>query len=195
MQVTGVSLFESRAASELTHKRHREGAFGVTRLVSPGIPSTDCGVSRPLARERTCRSFANHGCRSGCFSVQKLAICVAFGSPLRSRSLQFGRGWRNIVTTSCGADRRPDSLPPEDGAGDSVPGSAASLGYTPSPLGPGSIPSSVCPVSRLSSRALRARTLVFTCSLRRQPTAPRRWLAATGGGVESVHGQPYGEDP
>ena len=103
--------------------------------------------------------------------------------------------WRNIVTTSCGADRRPDSLPPEDGAGDSVPGSAASLGYTPSPLGPGSIPSSVCPVSRLSSRALRARTLVFTFCLRRQPTAPRRWLAATGGGVESVHGQPYGEDP
>src|SRR5207247_1260617 len=40
--------------------------------------------------------------------------------------------------TTGSAGRRPSPIHfhPKNGAGDSVPGSAASLGYTPSPLGP-----------------------------------------------------------
>ena len=142
-------------------------------------PHCSLGVSRPLAGEHTCRSFANHGCRSGCFSVQKLAICVAFGSPLRSRCLQFRRGLEkhrhNVLR--CRSEARFTTT--RRWSRGFCPGIGCVTGlHTLSPSAPAPS-SSVCPVSRLSSRALRARTLVFTFCLRRQPTAPRRWLAAS----------------
>jgi hypothetical protein len=89
-----------------------------------------------------------------------------------------GADGENIVTTSCGADRRPSRFTStrrwSPGIFCSGIGCVTGL-HTLSPWPPAPS-SSVCPVSRLSSRALRARTLVFTFCLRRQLTAPKGLL-------------------
>ena len=107
--------------------------------------------------------------------MQKLPICAVFGSLLRSRCLQSRRGWRKHRHNVCGADRRPSRFTSTRrwSPGIFCPGIGCVTGlHTLSPWAPAPS-SSVCPVSRLSSRALRARTLVFTFCLRRQLTAPR----------------------